>query len=48
VRVLREAPTQIPNSCQAKILLRIDGAGAAHGLLTWTVVRGMRPDWDPR
>ncbi|MFB4285966.1 IS1380 family transposase [Nonomuraea sp. MTCD27] len=34
LRVLREALAQIPNSCQAKILVRVDGAGATHDLLT--------------
>ena len=34
VRVLSEALAQIPNSCQAKILVRVDGAGATHDLLT--------------
>jgi hypothetical protein len=33
LRVLSEALAQIPNSCQAKILIRVDGAGATHGLL---------------
>jgi hypothetical protein len=33
VRVLTDALAQIPNSCQAKILVRIDGAGATHDLL---------------
>ncbi|MFJ2034117.1 transposase [Streptosporangium sp. NPDC087985] len=34
VRVLSDALAQIPNSCQAKILVRVDGAGATHDLLT--------------
>nr|WP_263008683.1 transposase [Nonomuraea phyllanthi] len=34
LRVLTDAPAQIPNSCQAKILVRVDGAGATHDLLT--------------
>ncbi|MEV7969278.1 IS1380 family transposase [Sphaerisporangium sp. NPDC088356] len=33
IRVLSEALAQIPDSCQAKILVRIDGAGATHDLL---------------
>jgi hypothetical protein len=33
VRVLSDALAQIPNSCQAKILVRVDGAGATHDLL---------------
>lgn len=33
LRVLKEALAQIPNSCQAKILIRVDGAGATHDLL---------------
>jgi hypothetical protein len=33
LRVLSEALAAIPNSCQAKILVRIDGAGATHDLL---------------
>ncbi|MGN9839182.1 transposase [Nonomuraea sp. H19] len=33
VRVLTDALAQIPNSCQAKILVRVDGAGATHDLL---------------
>ncbi|QYC42085.1 hypothetical protein Nocox_22405 [Nonomuraea coxensis DSM 45129] len=33
LRVLRDALAQIPNSCQAKILVRVDGAGATHDLL---------------
>src|SRR5699024_711907 len=31
--VLGQALTQIPGSCKAKILVRIDGAGATHALL---------------
>ncbi|MEV4115466.1 IS1380 family transposase [Nonomuraea sp. NPDC049695] len=34
LRVLTDALAQIPNSCQAKILVRVDGAGATHNLLT--------------
>ncbi|GAA4228520.1 hypothetical protein GCM10023075_33990 [Streptosporangium album] len=34
VRVLSDALAQIPNSCQAKILVRVDGAGATRDLLT--------------
>jgi hypothetical protein len=34
LRVLTDALAQIPNSCQAKILVRVDGAGATHDLLT--------------
>ncbi|RVX37918.1 DDE family transposase [Nonomuraea polychroma] len=34
LRVLSEALAQIPNSCRAKILVRVDGAGATHDLLT--------------
>lgn len=33
VRVLADALAQIPHSSQAKILVRVDGAGATHGLL---------------
>ncbi|GGS31652.1 hypothetical protein GCM10010269_82640 [Streptomyces humidus] len=33
VRVLAAALAQIPHSSQAKILIRVDGAGATHGLL---------------
>ncbi|MER5918411.1 transposase [Streptomyces sp. NPDC001982] len=33
VRVLTDALAQIPHSSQAKILVRVDGAGATHGLL---------------
>lgn len=33
LRVLDAALAQIPRSSQAKILVRVDGAGATHGLL---------------
>ncbi|MFI8090845.1 hypothetical protein ACIF9R_21405 [Streptomyces sp. NPDC086080] len=33
VRVLAAALEQIPHSSQSKILVRVDGAGATHGLL---------------
>ena len=33
LRVLDAALAQIPGSSQAKILVRVDGAGATHGLL---------------
>jgi hypothetical protein len=33
LRVLTAALAQIPNSSQAKLLIRVDGAGATHGLL---------------
>ncbi|WP_319053628.1 IS1380 family transposase [Streptomyces europaeiscabiei] len=33
LRVLAAALTQIPRSSQAKLLVRVDGAGATHGLL---------------
>jgi hypothetical protein len=33
VTVLAEALAQIPDSCQAKILVRIDGAGTTHDRL---------------
>ncbi|MEU3657838.1 hypothetical protein AB0E67_34815 [Streptomyces sp. NPDC032161] len=32
-RVLAAALDQIPHSSQSKILVRVDGAGATHGLL---------------
>ncbi|MFE6555077.1 hypothetical protein ACFVHS_42885 [Streptomyces sp. NPDC057746] len=34
LRVLTEALAQIPHASSAKILVRVDGAGATHGLLT--------------
>ncbi|MEO3875790.1 hypothetical protein ABGB18_44010 [Nonomuraea sp. B12E4] len=39
LRVLRAALAQIPDSGQAKILVRVDGAGATHDLPTGSRAR---------